>query len=69
MKVCARKGQNAVVTFLALCASLLALAVGPHAEDSSGGWMQEFYSYLPAAPEIRHETAIMTIAAVPSETP
>jgi len=41
------------VAFLALCASLLALAVGPHAEDSSGGWMQEFYSYLPAAPEIR----------------
>src|SRR4051794_8125265 len=52
MTVCARMGMNATKVFIALCVSLLAIAEAPRADDS-GGWMPDFYSYLPAAPEIK----------------
>jgi TPR repeat protein len=53
MTVCARLGVNAMVAFVTLCACLLALAEVPRAEDSSDGWMPDFYTYLPAAPELK----------------
>ena len=52
MTVCARFGWNAVAALFALGVCLSALAGSPRAQDSEG-WMPDFYSYLPAAPELK----------------
>lgn len=49
----ARNGMKAAKAFIGVFMLASGLAGGAWAEDGSDGWMADFYSYLPAAPEIR----------------
>lgn len=50
---CVRNGMNATGAFIALGMLVATAAAGARADESGDGWMPDFYSYLPAAPEIR----------------
>ena len=49
----ARNAMKAVEAFIGLAVLVLAWTGMAWAEESSDGWMADFYSYLPAAPELK----------------